>query len=49
MRNIYRIQTYNSIICRYFYIGFILLLDYRSLLSPDDYEKNDKTILKYFQ
>ena len=24
------------------------LLDYRSLFSPNDYEKNDKILLKYF-
>ena len=54
--NIYRIQAYDSIMCRYFCIGFIdfmlkgkSLLDYINLLSPNDYEKNDKIILKYFQ
>ena len=25
------------------------LLKYANLFSPDDYEKNDKTILKYFK
>ena len=25
------------------------LLDYTNLFSPNDYEKNDKTIPKYFQ
>ena len=25
------------------------LLAYRNLFSPDEYEKNDKIILKYFQ
>ena len=25
------------------------LLEYIDLFSPDDYEKNDKIILKYFQ
>ena len=25
------------------------LLDYTNLFSPNDYEKNDKMILKYFQ
>ena len=25
------------------------LLDYTNLLSPNDYEKNDKIMLKYFQ
>ena len=40
----------------YFCIGFIdfmlngkNLLDYTNLFSPNDYEKNDKIILKYFQ
>ena len=42
--------------CRYFCIGFIdfmlkskSLLEYTNLFSPNDYEKNDKIILKYFQ
>ena len=55
-RNIYRIQAYNSIIPGYFCIGFIdfllnrkSLLDYTNLFSPNDYEKNDKIILKYFK
>ena len=41
---------------KYFYTGFIdfmlkgkSLLDYTNLFSPNDYEKNDKIILKYFQ
>ena len=39
---------------RYFCIGFIdfmlkgkSLLGYTNLISPSDYEKNDKTLLKY--
>ena len=55
-KNIYRIQAYDLIMCGYFCIGFIdlmligkSLLDYTNLFSPNDYEKNDKTILKYFQ
>ena len=54
--NIYRIQTYDSIMCGYFCIGFIdfmikskSLLDYTNLFFPNDYEKNDKMILKFFQ
>ena len=54
--NLYRIQVYDSIMCRYFYIGFIdfmlkckSLLDYTNLCPPTDYEKNDKIILKCFQ
>ena len=54
-KNIYRIQAYDSIMCGYFCIGFIdfmlkgkSLLEYTNLFSPNDYEKNDKIILKYF-
>ena len=54
--NIYRIQEYDSIMGGYFCIGFIdflskgkSLLDYANLSSLNDYEKNDKKILKYFQ
>ena len=54
--NIYSIQAYNSIMCGYFCIRFIdfiskvkSLFDYENLISPNDYEKNDKIILKYFQ
>ena len=53
--NIYRKQEYDSM-CGYFCIGFIdfmlkgkSFLDYTNLLSPNDYEQNDKIILKYFQ
>ena len=56
IRNTYRIQAYDSIMCGYFCIGFIdfmlkgkKLLDCTKLFSPNDYEKNDKIILKYFQ
>ena len=42
--------------CGCFCIGFIDLmlkgesfLDYTNLFFPNDYEKNDKIILKYFQ
>ena len=52
--NIYRIKIYESI-CGYFCIGsidFMLkgksLLDYTNLVSPNDYEKNDKILPKYF-
>ena len=38
---------------RIWFIDFILkvksLLDYTNLFSPNDYEKNDKIILKYSQ
>ena len=56
LRNIYRIQTDDSIICGYFCIGIIdfmlegkRLLEYTNLFPPNDYEKNDKIILKHFQ
>ena len=54
--NIYRLQAYNSIMCRYFCIAFInfLLKDknflkYTNLFSPNEYKKNDKIMLKFFQ
>ena len=54
--NIYRAQENNSIICGYFCIGLISfalkvksLSDYINLFSPNEYEKNEKIILKYFQ
>ena len=50
------IQAYDSIMCGYFCIGFIdfmlkgkSLLKYINLFSPNEYKKNDKIILKYFQ
>ena len=53
--NIYRIQAYDSIISGYFCIGFInfmfngkSLTDYTNLFSPNDFNKNDNIILKYF-
>ena len=53
--NIRRIQACNSIMCRYSCIGYLdfmlkakSLLDYPNLFSPNEYEKNDKIILKYF-
>ena len=54
--NIYRTQAYDPIMCRYFCIGFIdfmfkgkSLLEYKNLFSPNEYKKNDKIILNYFQ
>ena len=51
--NIYRVQAYDSLMCRYFCIGFIdfmlkgkILLEFKNLFSPNDYGKNDKIILK---
>ena len=52
---IFRIQAYDSIMCGYFCIGFIdflfngkSLTDYTNLFSPNDFKRNDDTILKYF-
>ena len=51
-----RTQANDSIMCEYFCIGIIdfivkvkSLLDYTNLFSFNEYEKNDKIILKYFQ
>ena len=53
--NIFRVQAYDSIMCGYFCIGFInfmfkgkSLTEYRNLFSPNDFKKNDDTILNYF-
>ena len=53
--NIYRIQNYDSIVCRYFCIGFIdymfkgkSLTDYTNLFSPNNFKRNDDIILNYF-
>ena len=54
--NIFRIQTYNSIMCGYFCIKFInymlkgkTLLDYTNLFSPNDFKKNDQVIKRIFK
>ena len=54
--NVYRIQANNSTMWEYFCIAFIdfklkgkSFLDYKNIFSPNDYEKNDKIILNYFQ
>ena len=51
--NVYRIPAYNLIMSGYFCIGFIdfmlkgkSFLDYTNLLSPNEYQKSDKMILK---
>ena len=53
--NIFRIPAYDSIMCGYFCIAFIdfmfkskSLTDYTNLFLPNDFNKNDDTILKYF-
>ena len=54
--NIFKMQTYDSIMCGYFCIGFIgfmlagkKLTDYPNLFSPYDFQKNENTILSYFK
>ena len=53
--NIYKIQAYDSIMCGYFCIGLMnfmfnskRLTNYTNLFSPNDFNKNDGIILKYF-
>ena len=53
--NIFRIQAYDSIMCRHFCIDFIdfmfagkTLIEYTNLLSPNSFKKNDDIILNYF-
>ena len=50
--NIYRIQVYSLIVCRYFCIGCIDVilegtssLEYSDLFPPNKFNKNDKIIL----
>ena len=54
-KNIFRIQAYNSIICRYFCIGFIdfmlagkTLTDFTNFFSTNNFKKNHDIILNYF-
>ena len=54
--NIFRVQAYDSIMCRYFCIKFInymlkgkTLLDYTNLFSPNDFKKNDQIIKRIFK
>ena len=53
--NIFRIQAYDSIMCRYFcieFVGFMLagktLTEFANLFSPNNFKKNDDIILNYF-
>ena len=52
--NIFRIQAYDSVMCRYFCIGFINyrfmgknLTDYTNLFSPNNFEKNGSITLNF--
>ena len=54
--NIFLVQANDSIMCRYFGIGFTdfmiagtKLTDFTSFFSPYDFEKNDDIILSYFK
>ena len=54
--NIYWVQANDSVMCGYFCIGFIdfmlagkTLIDYTTLFSPHDFNKNDRIILSYFK
>ena len=53
--NIFRIKAYDSIMCRYFCIGFInfmragkTLTEYTNLFSPNNFKKNGDIIFDYF-
>ena len=53
--NIFRIQAYDSIMCRYFCVGFIdfmlarkTLTEYTNFFSPNNFKKNGGIILNYF-
>ena len=54
--NTFQAQANNSVMCRYFCIGFIdfmlagkKLTDYTNFFSPHDFKKNDDIILSYFK
>ena len=54
-RTIFRIQAYDSIMCRYFCIAFIdfmlagkTLTEYKNLFSPNNFKENYDMILNYF-
>ena len=54
--NIFKIQAHDSIMCRYFFIGFTdhmfaskNLIDYISLFSPNKFKENNKKILSYIK
>ena len=54
--NIFRVQAKNSVMCGYFCIGFVdfmlagkKLTDFTTLVSPCDFDKNGKMILRYFK
>ena len=53
--NTFRIEVYDSIMCGYFFIGFInfmfkgkSLTDYTNMFSQNNFKRNDDVILNYF-
>ena len=53
--SLYKIQSYDSIMCGYYCIGFTdymlkgnSLTDFTNLFSPNNFKKNDYMILNYF-
>ena len=55
LQDIYRIQAHYSVMCGYFWIGFIdfmpkgkILIDNCNLFSPNKYNRNDKMKIKFF-
>ena len=53
--NDYWMQTYDSIVCQYFFIGSIVFMltgktfkDFTNPFAPNIFKKNDNIILKYF-
>ena len=53
--SIFRIEVYDSVMCRYFCIGFIdfmlagnTITDFTNLSPSNNFKKNDDMILKYF-
>ena len=53
--NIFRIQVYDSIMCRNFCIGFLDFMfkgqnvtDFTNLFAPNDFKENGDILLDYF-
>ena len=53
--NIFRMQAYNTTMCKYFCTGFIdfmharkTLTEFANLFSPNNFKKDDDIILNYF-
>ena len=54
--NIFRIQSYDSVTCGHFRVGFIdfilkgkSLIDFTNLFSTNSFKYNDKRMLKYIK